>query len=120
MGMFTNLTPHPINILDGDGNGVMIIPSSGSIRLNEITDTVDVLSLARHVDGLFDLKILHITFEADNAISDWPVKPNHYYIVSALVANAYLERTDFLMVARTVRDENHRIIGCTALARATP
>ena len=39
-----------------------------------------------------------------------------YYIVSALVANAYPERKDLLMVNETIRDDDGRIIGCKSFA----
>jgi hypothetical protein len=112
----TNLTPHPVTILTLDGERELeTIPSSGSIRLNEnVTELGDGILFRS-----FAIPLLHITFEADNAISDWPERDNHFYIVSALVANAYPERTDFLMVAKTVRDDEGRIKGCTAFASAT-
>ena len=39
-----------------------------------------------------------------------------FYIVSRLVAENNMFRDDFLMVHRTVRDSDGRIIGCTAFA----
>tara|TARA_Y100000361_G_C10983106_1_gene250145 strand:- start:83 stop:568 length:486 start_codon:yes stop_codon:yes gene_type:complete len=42
-----------------------------------------------------------------------------YYIVSRLVAENAKDRDDFLMVHRTVRDSDGRIIGCTAFATAS-
>lgn len=125
----TNLTPHPVTILNAHGCTVLKeIPSSGSIRLNENVDVIEDILIDYDYDDdivdamapVYSLSILFITFEGDNVIADWPVKDNHSYIVSALVANAYPERTDFLMVAKTLRDENGRIKGCTSLARATP
>ncbi len=42
-----------------------------------------------------------------------------YYIVSRLVAENAKDRDDFLMVHRTVRDSDGRIVGCTAFATAS-
>lgn len=42
-----------------------------------------------------------------------------YYIVSRLVAENAKYRDDFLMVHRTVRNRDGRIIGCTAFATAS-
>ena len=109
-----NLTPHPVTILNDEGEEWDSIPSSGSIRLNENVSEIGNLKM-----DLIEVPILFITFEADNVISDWPEKDNYFYIVSVLVANAYPDRKDFLMVAKTVRDENGRIKGCTAFACAT-
>ena len=60
--------------------------------------------------------MLHSEFSSGDAPS--PVD-GVIFIVSALVANAYPERTDFVMVENTVRDDNGRIIGCTSFAAAT-
>ena len=106
---YINMTPHPINLLDADSEPIMTIePSGETIRLLEEKEVVDSL------DGV---DVLVITFSAGGNLPE--VMDDVYYIVSALVANAYPERADFLMVAGTVRDENGRIKGCTAWARAS-
>ena len=116
----TNLTPHPVNILVAGGS--IEIPSSGSIRLNE--NVSEIASIAIYTNDecsthVGRVPLLFITFDAGSSLVDWPEKDNHFYIVSALVANAYPDRKDFLMVAKTVRDDEGRIKGCTALASAT-
>lgn len=104
-----NMTPHPINLLDEDNNPIQTIaPSGDTIRLSQ-EETV--------VDSLAGVDVLHIAFTASEELPEF--LSGTYFVVSALVANAYPHHTDFLMVARTVRDENGRIIGCTAWARAT-
>jgi len=106
---FTNMTPHPINLLDAATEPIMTIePSGDTIRLTESKEVVD------NIEGV---DVLEITFSAGGNLP--AVVDGVYYIVSALVANAYPERLDFLMVANTLRDDNGRIYGCTAWARAT-
>lgn len=103
-----NMTPHPINLLDEDNNPIQTIaPSGDTIRLSQEEQVVD------SIDGV---DVLYITFSASDSLPE-PIEGT-YFIVSALVANAYPERIDFLMVAGTVRDENGRIAGCTAWATA--
>jgi len=106
--MITNTTPHEVALLTTDTNEVIetFPPSDISIRLDQNEEVID------HIN---DTEVLRITFNANESLP--PMEDGHYYIVSAIVANAHPERTDFLMVAHTVRDENGRIIGCTAWAR---
>ena len=112
--VFVNMTPHPINLLTGDGVPLLTIPPSGdTIRLDETEEMVDDLI----VNGIQ----VEISFKTFSASADLPaIEANTFYIVSAMVANAYPERFDFLIVNRTVRDNDGRIMGCTAFARAAP
>ena len=103
-----NMTPHPINLLDLANQPMQTIEPSGvSIRLAQ-SETV--------VDSLNGVDVLLITFSASDTLPEQV--EGTYYVVSALVATAYPERKDFLMVARTVRGDDGRIIGCTAWATA--
>ena len=107
---YTNTTPHAINVLNDENELIMEIPSSGiSIRLDQTESLVTTLS-----DDNAEVEVLRIKFQANEDLP--PIKPLHYYIVSQVVANAHPERPDFLMVSRTVRDDNGRIIGCRAWA----
>jgi hypothetical protein len=108
MATITNTTPHNIALLDQWTHEVIeTYPSSDiSIRLEQVEETIDV------IDGT---EVLRITFNANDSLP--AVIEGHYYIVSAIVANAHPERKDFLMVCHTVRDDNGRIKGCTAWAK---
>ena len=109
VGMFVNMTPHPINLLTNEGKEIDIIePSGETIRLEEEWSPI----------GTFDIRgesfpLMHCEYSS----GDVP-EPGEgtIFIVSAMVANAYPERKDFVIVAKTVRDENGRICGCTAFA----
>ena len=109
--MFVNMTPHAINLLTTEGEEIANFPSEGKIRLNEEWSPIGTFNIEGH-----SVSIGHCVFSSGEIPE--PVEGTTF-IVSALVANAYPERTDFVMVANTVRDDNGRIIGCTAFASAT-
>lgn len=105
---FTNLTPHDINIFNYEDELIHTIPASGDVvRLNTSEETLFYLG---------DIEVNQVTYMSADDLA--PYVQNHYYIVSALVANAYPDRRDFLMVHKTVRDDDGRIIGCRAFAQA--
>lgn len=105
---FTNQTPHDINLFNHEDELIHTIPASGdTVRLNTSEETLFYLG---------DIEVNQVTYMSADDLA--PYVLNHYYIVSALVANAYPDRRDFLMVHKTVRDDNGRIIGCRAFAQA--
>jgi len=107
---YTNTTPHAINVLNDENELIMEIPPSGmTIRLDQTEELVTTIPV-----GDTELDILNIKFKANEELP-LPL-PRHFFIVSQVVANAHPERADFLMVARTVRDDKGRIIGCRAWA----
>ena len=109
VGMFVNMTPHPINLLKAEGEEIAVIePSGETIRLEEEWSPI----------GTFDINgesfpLMRCEYSSGDVPE--PVEGT-IFIVSAMVANAYPERKDFVIVAKTVRDENGRICGCTAFA----
>ena len=109
--MFVNMTPHPVNLLTTEGEEIATFPSEGTIRLNKDSLSIGGFNINGH-----QVELLHSEFSSGEVPS--PVD-GVIYIVSALVANAYPHRFDFVMVENTVRDDSGRIIGCTAFAAAT-
>jgi hypothetical protein len=110
--MFVNMTPHPVNLLTTEGEEIATFPSKGTIRLDKFSIQIGSLNVNDH-----EVDLLFSAFNPSDDIPE-PVEGT-MFIVSALVANAYPERTDFVMVENTVRDDNGRIIGCTAFASVT-
>ena len=105
---FINLTPHAINLIgEFDDESFTIPPSGNTVRLDS---TEEILF------RIGDIEVNQVLYSAAAELP--PMVENHYYIVSALVANAYPDRPDFLMVHKTVRDDDGRIIGCRAFAQA--
>ena len=138
-----NTTPHEINIYfekqtewneerkfyqvkEGE-QPVKNIPSSGTtFRMEMKEETITSLVLEGE-DTLisplgntppntfnFGIPVMEVWYDGQD---EFPKKvEGTYYIVSRLVAENNRFRDDFLMVHRTVRDSDGRIIGCTAFA----
>ena len=116
--MFKNLTPHAINILSDEkvtetGNGKML-------EFNEMTiepsGTVARCSVHRAQVETIDRVVINKTVFGEVTGVPSPEK-GVYLIVSSLVAQALVGRSDILIPDDTVRDNEGRIIGCRALAR---
>tara|TARA_R100001082_G_C4359464_1_gene158596 strand:+ start:1658 stop:2071 length:414 start_codon:yes stop_codon:yes gene_type:complete len=124
-----NRTPHDINLVDDDGNVLIRIPKSDEpIRLESSQKVVGnipcysklnlwmTMGLSPLMDDYKPTTIVDVkqVVYGESNLPDY--EEGVYYIVSALVANAYPERKDLLMVNDTVRDDDGRIIGCKSFA----
>lgn len=105
MGTLKNLTPHPIHIVDADGNVIKTIPSSGLVRLK--ATTVDAGPI---VD---DVKITMTQFGEPEGLPE--AEDGVFLIVSQLVKSALPKRNDLLVPAEVVRDASGNIVGCRSL-----
>ncbi len=123
MSKIINLTPHPIQLLDGsncnfdikcrsyrvDGDVIVIktfAPEGICPRCSQKEQLVD------NIDGI---DIFRMEFgKVDNLPQE---QEDTYYIVSALVAQACPDRKDFLIPAHMVRNAEGRILGCLAFSR---
>lgn len=102
-----NATPHPINVVDAEGNQIAQFPASGVLpRLAQTTERV------REINGI---PISETQFGETENLPE--AEENTYYIVSRLVMAGNPGREDLLVPNEIVRDENGRIIGCQSLAR---
>jgi hypothetical protein len=110
MAKLINLTPHAINLMAGDVN-IVIQPSGIVARCAATREQVNSIEVAGIV-----FPINEIGF---GEVQGLPApKPDTFYIVSSLVANAAKGyRSDLLTVDDAVRDAGGNIIGCRALAR---
>lgn len=103
--MIKNFTPHPIHIMDAEGNVLKTIASDGLVRLKATT-----------VDAGFtveDVKITKTQFGEPEGLPEYEF--GVFYIVSQLVKTALPEREDLLVPAEVVRDSNGNIVGCRSL-----
>lgn len=102
-----NKTPHDITIVDSNGIIIKVYPPNPSalIRLNAKTNIVGVLP-----DGTFLSKTV---FGDPEGLPEF--KEGTFYIVSQLVKSALPERTDLLVPAEMIRDDEGKIIGCKSL-----
>ena len=106
--MIINLTPHDITITNG--TRTLTIKPSGLARCEETSEEIKVVE-----DWI---PVFRTTY---GKISGLPEpKENTIYVVSARVAQALKEtnpeRTDVMIPAKTLRDSEGNIIGCTGLS----
>jgi hypothetical protein len=105
-----NLTPHEVTLLDGDGNVVRCIPTSGVARAAKRDRP------AAPVDGV-------PTVRSDfGEVTDLPAPSDGvFYIVSSIAAQAAAASgrptADLLIPGTVRRDEEGRPLGVTELAR---
>lgn len=103
---FVNLTPHEINIYEGD-KLIKTVPASGKVARREQREEV-----LGKVDGIT------ITEQFFGMVRDLPnEKEGVAYIVSRIVAEAFTFRDDLFIPGPMVRDENGRVIGCQGLSK---
>jgi len=101
-----NMTPHEINIVGKSGDIVKVIPASGSLIRLETK-----IRPGNDIDGIPTSRTV---FLDPVGLPDF--KAGTWLIVSQLVKSA-VDRSDLLVPAEMVRDENGRIIGCKSLGR---
>lgn len=106
--MIINLTPHDITITNG--TRTLTVKPSGLARCEETSEEIKVVE-----DWIPVFKTTY------GKISGLPEpKENTIYVVSARVAQALKEtnseRTDVMIPAKTLRDSEGNIIGCTGLS----
>jgi hypothetical protein len=105
-----NLTPHPINIVDEDGDIIKVFESEGVARAAQ----KDV-----EIGTLEGIPIIETDFGKPIGLPEY--SQGTYYIVSALTAKAASlsgrNTRDLLLTSKTVRNSDGQIIGCQALAK---
>jgi hypothetical protein len=104
-----NLTPHKVVVLDDNNNVVAEFASEGVIRLSE----------ERQLIGQINGIPLYIK-RFGTTVALPPQREGVYYIVSLPVAQAFPDRSDFIVPDQVVRDNEGRIIGCRGFTRPTP
>jgi hypothetical protein len=107
MEKIRNLTPHPINILDEEGNNIRTI--APDVEKENLPRLVEDVEKVGEVDGI---PILRKTY---GRCENLPARQEGIYlIVSGLIATA-MKRND-LLVPNTVRNEKGQIIGAASLS----
>jgi hypothetical protein len=104
MTQIKNFTPHPISICNNAGEVVRVFQPEGLVRLRAVTVP------AGEIDGIL---VTRTEFGEPEGLPDF--KEGTFYIVSQLVKSALPSRSDLLVPAEVVRDENGNIVGCKSL-----
>ena len=103
---FVNLTPHALNVFDGDVEVLTIAPSGTVARCTQ-KDVLDT-----ELDGV---KIFKQEF---GDVVDLPEPQNGVmFVVSRLVASAAVGRDDLLVPGALKRNDQGQPVGCMGLAR---
>ena len=103
---FVNLTPHEINIYEGD-KLIKTVPASGKVARRE-----QIQKVLGEIDGVT------VTEQFFGAVCDVPPKKEGIaYIVSRIVAEAFKFRDDLYIPGPMVRDDGGRVIGCQGLSK---
>jgi len=108
--MIINKTPHAVHIKYGKyefDDYKIIKPDGDPIRLEE----------KRYECG--EIEGIPITYPVYGAANLPEEQPGVYYIVSAMVLNAYPERLDLLAPGPAIRNESGQIIACEGLSGTT-
>lgn len=114
-----NKTPHPVTL-----GSITHSPVGSPARVSTSEETVDTLALGCPVHGMDDpeccdhYEVVQVIKSVLGEVTDLPdPQPGVCLIVSRLVASACPDRYDLLVPARLVRDDQGRVIGCSALER---
>lgn len=106
--MVVNKTPHPVHIVDASGKVLRTYVKGGDpIRLAVQTVSGDPLP-----DGTPTSRTV---FGDPVGLPDYSA--GTFYIVSQLVKNALPHRSDLLVPAQVLRDDQGNILGCQSLGR---
>ena len=102
-----NMTPHKIVIFDDNRNVIQEFESEGSIR---IETTVTPIGKYNNM-----IPVTLTTYRSN--FTDLPErKPGVIYIVSKIVCESAMHRSDFYIPNEMVKDEKGRTIGCKSIA----
>jgi len=105
-----NLTPHCINVFDGDGNEISKFESMGIARADSSETVVD------HLNGI---PVVEMSYGDPIGLPD-PTEGTAY-IVSMLTIQAAISAgrttSDLYTTADLVRNDKGQIIGCRKLSR---
>jgi len=104
---FINLTPHDVNIVDNNGDVILIVPACDKpLRLIEKRENVG------DINGI---PLSRVSYTIDEATPLPNSDADTFYIVSRVVAETF-KRSDFIVPDQTVRNEKGQIIGCKGFA----
>ena len=108
MKKIINLTPHDVNIYEGN---VLLL----TIKASNIVARVDVTTniLAENINDT-----IPVSKSCFGKIKGLPnPEEDTIYIVSRMIAERAKDRDDLYITNGSVRDENGHIIGCTSLTQ---
>jgi hypothetical protein len=104
---FVNLTPHDVNIVDNNGDIILIVPATDKpLRLIEKRDVIG------DINGI---PLSRVSYAIDDATPLPNPDTDTFFIVSRVVAETF-KRPDFIVPDQTVRNDKGQIVGCKGFA----
>lgn len=101
----TNLTPHAVTIVTGDGD--IVLPPSGQVA-----------RVTMYPEPVGSLCGVLVVIESPGPVEGLPAPERGlYYLVSAIVRLACPDRADLVSPGALVRDAEGRVTGCQSLIR---
>lgn len=104
--LFKNLTPHSVNIVDGEGNVVATFEPSGEIA--RVATTAEV------VENINGVPIYRVEMGETNLPDE---EEGVGLIVSTMILTSLPDRKDLYAPHGLVRDSEGRVVGCQGLSR---
>lgn len=110
-----NLTPHALNIHNGDS--VLTLPPSGEVaRVASESTLVDSFVTIENGKAV-TVNVYDTTYGDVSGLPPYRPSDMVMYVVSGMVNNAVPNRHDVCSPGELIRDENGRPIGCRGLRR---
>lgn len=106
-----NLTPHEINVYDGDGNHIVDLP-----KPSEDTIIPRVSQKEELLGYIGDMPITRQVFGEVEGLPEEQLDIAVFYVVSRMVAQACPDRQDLLVPGPLVRNEQGQPCGCHGLS----
>lgn len=105
MTQVKNFTPHPISVVNAEGETVKVFTPEGLVRLKATTEPAGF-----EVDGV---PVTKTVFGEPEGLPE--PQEGIFLIVSQIVKTALPQRADLLVPAEVVRDSEGKILGCKSL-----
>ncbi len=105
MSQVLNFTPHPISVVNAEGEVVKTFNPDGLVRLKATTEAAGF-----EVEGV---PVTKTVFGEPEGLPE--PQEGTFLIVSQLVKTALPQRADLLVPAEVVRDAEGKIVGCKSL-----
>lgn len=113
MTQIINCTPHPISIIDNNGETILALPKGEQVP--RVQQVVTIMMGMDNVEGANG--IVPMTTNVFGEVENLPdPQPDTFFVVSRMVLSACPDRDDLLVPNEIVRDEQGRIIGSRSFA----
>ena len=123
--MIINCTPHDVSIYNTTDccmyNGSLYLREGDEeypepLRVYPAAKELTRVIFKQKLDGVVDGILIYL-WAPDGIVNLPGLKPDTYYIVSKMVAQAWPEREDFILPGTLVRNKSGDVVGCIDFSR---